>query len=105
MGSNNPALDAVLKIQVNKRKKVEEDVTVIEAFKERYIIVESDLNNSYHLKWDQSKNLYTGSFLESTFSCKYDVINNFTAVKIKEGSKVPSITVRRRKSGRPASMQ
>ena len=62
MGSNNPALDAVLKIQVNKRKKVVEDVTVIEAFKERYIIVESDLNNSYHLKWDQS-NIFIYGFI------------------------------------------
>lgn len=105
MGSNNPALDAVLKIQVNKRKKVVEDVTVIEAFKERYIIVESDLNNSYHLKWNKTLFLYTGSFLESTFSCKYDVINNFTAVKIKEGTNMPPEVVRRRKSGRPASMQ
>ena len=105
MGSNNPALDAVLKIQVNKRKKVVEDVTVIEAFKERYIIVESDLNNSYHLKWDPKLFLYTGSFLESTFSCKYDVKHNFTAIKIKEGSKIPTEVVSRSKSGRPASMQ
>ena len=105
MGSSNPALEAVLKIQVNKRKKVVEDVTVIEAFKKRYIIVQSDLNNSYHLKWDPTLFLYTGSFLESTFSCKYDVVTNFTAVKIKEGSNMPIEVVRRKKSGRPASMQ
>ena len=103
--SSNPALDAVLKIQVNKRKKVTESVVVIEAFKERYIVVQSDLNNSYHLKWDQSLSLYTGSFLESKFSCQYSVETNFSAVKIKEGSKMPAIVVKRRKSGRPASMQ
>jgi hypothetical protein len=103
--SSNPALDAVLKIQVNKRKKVTESVVVIEAFKERYIVVQSDLNNSYHLKWNKTLFLYTGSFLESTFSCKYDVINNFTAVKIKEGTNMPSEVVSRSKSGRPASMQ
>jgi hypothetical protein len=103
--SSNPTLDAVLKIQVNKRKKITESVVVIEAFKERYIVVQSDLNNSYHLKWNQSLSLYTGSFLESTFSCKYDVINNFSAVKIKEGTNMPPEVVRRKKSGRPASMQ
>ena len=105
MGSSNPALEAVLKIQVNKRKKVVEDVIVIEAFKDRYIVVQSDLNNSYHLTWDSTLFLYTGSFLESTFSCKYDVVTNFTAVKIKEGSNMPIEVVRRKKSGRPASMQ
>ena len=60
--SSNPALDAVLKIQVNKRKKVTESVVVIEAFKERYIVVQSDLNNSYHLKWDPILFLYTGLY-------------------------------------------
>jgi len=103
--SSNPALDAVLKIQVNKRKKVTESVVVIEAFKERYIVVQSDLNNSYHLKWNKILSLYTGSFLESTFSCNYVVHQNFSAVKIKEGSKMPAEVVSRSKGGRPASMQ
>ena len=98
-------LDTEVIIQVNKRKKITESVVVIEAFKERYIVVQSDLNNSYHLKWNKTLFLYTGSFLESTFSCKYDVKHNFSAIKIKEGSKVPTEVVSRSKSGRPASMQ
>jgi hypothetical protein len=100
--SSNPALETVLKIQISKRKKAIEDVVVVEAFKERYIKVEDEKNNSYHLTWDTSLSLYTGSFLESTFTCQYDVKTNFSAVKIKEGSKMPSEKVKRKKSGRPA---
>jgi len=103
--SSNTALQAVLKIQVNKRKKAVENIVVVEAFKERYIKVVDSNENSYHLEWNPTLSLYSGSFLDSTFTCQYDVQTNFTAEKIAANAKMPAEVARRRKSGRPVSMQ
>lgn len=98
-------LDAVVTIQVSKRKKVKKDATVIEAFNHKYIKVDMDDNHIFCLTWDKTQSLYTGSFLEQTLSCAYDVQRDFTAIKKKQGYDLPPVKVSRKRSGRPEALR
>jgi len=98
-------LDAVVNIQVNKRKKVKKDAKVIEAFNRKYIKVDMEDNHTFCLLWDKVEEMYTGSFLESKISCVYEVKRDFTALVKKQGYNLPLIKVRRKKSGRPDSLR
>ncbi len=96
-------LDTVVNVQVNKRKKLQKNAKVIEAFKNKYVKVDID-DHAFHLLWD-SGSKYVGNFLETVLSCEYTVEKDFTAVIKKQGLDLPPIKVNRKKSGRPESLR
>ena len=49
--------------------------------------------------------MYEGKFLDMTMTCQYKVERNFTATKILTDAGPKPTVIRRRKSGKPASMQ
>jgi hypothetical protein len=97
-------LNTVVDVQVTKRKKLQKNAKVIEAFKNRYLKVAID-DHTFHLLWNAADSKYVGTFLEIVLSCEYAVEKDFTAVIKKEGYDLPPIKVNRKKSGRPESMR
>lgn len=103
-------IKALVLVQVTKRKKDKKDATVVEAFRHKYIKVNFDDeedNNVLELRWNGE--LYEGSFMCMGITCDYDVERNFTAKKtvVSSGSASAreNVIVKRKKSGRPVSMQ
>jgi len=97
-------LDTVVDVQVNKRKKLQKNAKVVEAFKKKYVNVELD-DHIFHLLWDADDSKYVHKFLDIVLSCKYEVQKDFTAVIKKQGYDLPPIKVNRKKSGRPESLR
>ena len=97
-------LNVVVGIQISKRKKVEKNAKVVEAFKNKYVKVVID-DNTFHLLWNAADSKYVGTFLEIVLSCEYTVEKDFTAVIKKQGYDLPPIKVNRKKSGRPESLR
>ena len=62
-------------------------------------------HNVLELRWNGE--VYEGSFMCMTMTCDYDVERNFTANKtvISSGTARENVIVKRKKSGRPVSMQ
>jgi len=99
------SMDTEVNIQVNKRKKVTKEAVVVEGFKQQYIkvdLVDED-DHVFYLKWNGF--MYEGKFLDMTMTCQYKVERNFTATKILTDAGPKPTVIRRRKSGKPASMQ
>lgn len=92
-------------IQVNKRKKVNKEAMVVEAFKEKYIKVDivDEEDHVFELRWNSF--MYEGKFLDMTMTCQYKVEKDFSAVKTTHGTDLQAPVVIRKKSGRPVSMQ
>ena len=92
-------------IQVNKRKKVNKEAMVVEAFKEKYIKVDivDEADHVFELRWNGF--MYEGKFLDMTMTCQYKVEKDFSAVKKTHGTDLQAPVVIRKKSGRPVSMQ
>ena len=97
-------LNTVVDVQVTKRKKVEKNAKVIEAFKNKHLKVVID-DHTFHLLWDAADSKYVGTFLEIVLSCEYVVEKDFTAVIKTQGYDLPPIKVNRKKSGRPESLR
>ena len=91
-------------IQVNKRKKVNKEAMVVEAFKEKYIKVDivDEADHVFELRWNGF--MYEGKFLDMTMTCQYKVEKDFSAIKTARGSGLKPTVVRRSRSGRPANM-
>ena len=102
MSVQDQKLETVVTIQVNKRKKVKKDATVIEAFNHRYIKVDMEDNHTFCLKWNGL--MYEGTFLDMPMTCQYKVERDFSIIKTTHNSGLKPTVVRRSKSGRPASM-
>ena len=98
-------LNTVVDVQVTKRKKVQKNAKVIEAFRKKYIKVELEDNSNFQLQWSAVESKYVGKFMEIVLSCDYDIIKDFTAVIKKQGYDLPPIKVNRKKSGRPESLR
>jgi hypothetical protein len=92
-------------IQVNKRKKVNKEAMVVEAFNKKYIKVDivDEEDHVFELRWNGF--MYEGNFLDMTMNCQYNVEKDFSAVKTTHGTDLEAPVVRRKKSGRPVSMQ
>jgi len=92
-------------IQVNKRKKVNKEAMVVEAFNKKYIKVDivDEQDHVFELRWNGF--MYEGNFLDMTMNCQYKVEKDFSAVKTTHGTDLEAPVVRRKKSGRPVSMQ
>ena len=92
-------------IQVNKRKKVNKEAMVVEAFKEKYIKVDivDEEDHVFELRWNGF--MYEGKFLDMSMTCQYKVEKDFSAVKTTHGTDLQAPVVIRKKSGRPVSMQ
>ena len=97
-------LDTVVSIQVSKRKKVVKNAKVVEAFKEKYIRVDIEDEDShvFQLKWNVDK--YEGKFLDMIISCQYNAERDFSAVKTTHGTGLQATVVRRSRSGRPTKL-
>ena len=101
-------IKALVLVQVTKRKKEKKDSTVVEAFRHKYIKVNLDDeedHNVLELRWNGE--VYEGSFMCMTITSDYEVESNFTANKtvISSGTARENVIVKRKKSGRPVSMQ
>ena len=68
-------------IQVNKRKKVNKEAMVVEAFKEKYIKVDivDEADHVFELRWNGF--MYEGKFLDMTMTCQYKVEKIFQQLK------------------------
>jgi hypothetical protein len=94
-------MDTEVVIQVNKRKKVTKAALVVEGFNQRYIkvdLVDED-DHVFQLKWNGFG--YSGTFLEMSMTCQYNVEKDFSAIKTNHGTGQKSIVVKRSRSGRP----
>ena len=101
-------IKALVLVQVSKRKKEKKSCNVVEAFRHKYIKVNFDDeedNNVLELRWNGD--LYEGAFMCMGMTCDYDVERNFTANKtvVSSGSARENVVGKRKKSGRPVSMQ
>jgi hypothetical protein len=97
-------LNTVVDVQVTKRKKLQKNAKVIEAFKNKHLKVELD-DHTFHLLWNAAESKYAHKFLDIVLSCEYEVEKDFTAVIKKQGYDLPPIKVNRKKSGRPESLR
>jgi hypothetical protein len=98
-------MNTVVTIQVNKRKKVQLPAMVVEAFNSRWIkvdIIDQD-DHVFKLMWNGI--FYEGTFIDMKISSTYNVLQDFSATKTREGSRRPAVKARRSNSGRPVSMQ
>ena len=101
---STPNLDTIVNIQVNKRKKVNKEAKVVEAFREKYIkvdLVDED-DHVFELKWNGF--MFEGSFLDMSMTCQYSVERDFSISKTTHGTGQKATVVRRSRSGRPANM-
>ena len=101
---STPNLDTIVNIQVNKRKKVNKEAKVVEAFREKYIkvdLVDED-DHVFELKWNGF--MYEGKFLDMSMTFQYKVERDFSITKTAHGSGLKPSVVRRSRSGRPANM-
>ena len=98
-------MNTVVTIQVNKRKKVQLPAMVVEAFNGRWIkidIIDED-DHVFKLLWNGL--FFEGTFMDMKISSTYEVLQDFSATKTRDGSSRPAVRARRSNSGRPASMQ
>ena len=98
-------MNTVVTIQVNKRKKVQLPAMVVEAFNGRWIkidIIDED-DHVFKLLWNGL--FFEGTFMDTKISSTYEVLQDFSATKTRDGSSRPAVRARRSNSGRPASMQ
>jgi hypothetical protein len=88
--------------QINKRKKVSSNATVIEAFKEKYIKVDlhDEDDHVFEMKWNGF--MYEGTFLGMSMTCQYNVERDFSAIKTTYGTGQQPVLAKRSRSGKPS---
>ena len=101
--TDGESLKTTVNVKSGKKKLYDNEALVVEAFREKHIMVDlvDEEDHYFKLNWNGEK--YEGNFFGTTLTCQYDVTRDFKAdisapQRTESG---PTVAVSRSKGGRP----